>query len=92
MHVSHQRTSHRLPRFDSLQRQGQTTSYGSLYEPNKVTPHPLILIITRIIAVTVILANQIFFHVSALWKKIFSYFQRFERAKQTSKNFCIYIT
>ena len=37
MHASHQRTSQRLPRFDSVQRQGQTTTYGSLYEPNKVT-------------------------------------------------------
>ena len=41
MHASHHRTSHRLPRFDSVQRQGQTTTYRSLkYEPNKVTPHP----------------------------------------------------
>ena len=39
MHVTHQRTSHRLPRFDSVQIQEQTTTYGSLYEPNKVTPH-----------------------------------------------------
>ena len=39
-HASHQRISHRLPRFDSVQRQGQTTTHRSLYEPNKVTPHP----------------------------------------------------
>ena len=40
MHASHQRTSHRLPRFDSVQRQEKTTTYRSLYEPNKVTPYP----------------------------------------------------
>ena len=39
MHASHQRISHRLPRFNSVQRQGQTTTYRSLYEPNNVTPH-----------------------------------------------------
>ena len=40
MHASYQRTSHKLPRCESVQRKEQATTYRSLYEPNKVTPLP----------------------------------------------------
>ena len=38
MHASYQLKSNKFPRCDNVQRQEQTTTYGSLYEPSTVTP------------------------------------------------------